>query len=394
MDKKHKKQRIGNYVRSSASDTVSYLAYIPSPLPPDPPLDMADLAPLLERAHIAIGRLDSMIDPLSDFSSALRTYFIRKEAVSSSQIEGTQSTLSDVLVYEAGDKKLNTPIEDAIETLRYVYAMEYGLKRIKDIPISLRLIREVHKKLMTDTRGQNKQPGEFRKSQNWIGGSKPSNADFVPPPPNHVMDGLDNLEKFLNDERTDLPVLVKAAITHVQFEIIHPFLDGNGRLGRLLIIFILCAEDILKQPVLGLSSYLKTNHKGYYNHLQSVQEKGDWEAWIEFFLTGVIETAEQAIETMQAIRTLFAADNDKISKRGRSAASVFKIHAHLEKYPMTTTRKIKEDTGLSLPTVLRGLETLKTLDIVKEPEVKSRNRVFIYKKYLSLLNEGTEPLPR
>ena len=392
MDKKHKKQRIGNYVRSSASDTVSYQAYIPSPLPPDPPLDMADLAPLLEQAHIAIGRLDSMSETLPDSSLFINTY-IRKEALLSSQIEGTQSSLSDLFLLEA-KKTPHSSMSDAMEVVRYISAMEYGLKRINDIPISLRLIREIHKELMTDTRGKNQQPGEFRRSQNWIGGAKPSTAVFVPPPADYINEQLSDLEKFLNDKNTGIPVLIKAALAHVQFETIHPFLDGNGRLGRLLIIFILCVEGVLKQPLLYLSLYLKIHRNDYYNHLQSVRETGDWEAWIEFFLKGVTETAEQAIETMQTIRALFAEDNDKISERGRSAASVFKIHAHLQEHPMTTTRIIKDKTGLSRVTALRGLKILEDLGIAREVTGEPRHKLFVYDKYFSLLNQGTEPLPR
>ena len=387
-----KKQRVGKLVEGSGADTVPYQAYIPNPLPPDPPLDMADLAPLLEQAHIAIGRLDSMSETLPDTSLFINTY-IRKEALLSSQIEGTQSSLSDLFLLEA-KKTPRSFTSEAMEVVRYVSAMEYGLKRINEIPISLRLIKEVHKKLMTDTRGKNKQPGEFRRSQNWIGGAKPSTAVFVPPPADYINEQLSDLEKFLNEKNTGIPVLIKAALAHVQFETIHPFLDGNGRLGRLLITFILCVEDVLKQPLLYLSLYLKIHRNDYYNHLQSVRETGDWEAWIKFFLKGVIETAEQATKTMQAIRKLFAEDNDKISEHGKSAASVFKIHNHLQEYPMTTTRRIKEDTGLSRVTVLRGLKILEDLGIAREITGEPRHKLFVYDQYFSLLKEGTDPLPR
>ena len=387
-----KKQRIGKWMVGSVADTVPYQTYIPKPLPPRPPLDIMALFPLVEQASLALGRLDSMSQEIPNASLFIYTY-VRKEALMSSQIEGTQSTLSDLLLFEA-DVAPGVPIDDTEEVSSYVAAMTHGLKRVEKISLSLRLMREVHKKLMKGSRGADKQPGEFRKSQNWIGGTKPSTAVFVPPPPHHMMKGLENLEKFLNDKKVAMPVLIKVALAHVQFETIHPFLDGNGRLGRLLIPFILCAEGVLKHPTLYLSLYLKANRDAYYRHLQLVRKTGDWEAWVKFFLKGVIETAEQATETMQSVNALFAADTKKIQQHKASAVSLFKIHSYLQQRAVATTSGITKETGLSLPTVLRGLETLKTLDIVKEPEDKPRNRVFVYARYLALLNQGTEPLPR
>ena len=388
----NKKQRVGKWVESSVADTVKYQAYIPKPLPPRPPLDIAPLLPLVEQASLALGRLDTMSQKMPNAALFIYTY-VRKEALLSSQIEGTQSTLSDLLLFEA-DLAPGVPIDDTEEVSSYVFAMIHGLARVQKISLSLRLIREVHKTLMRGARGKDKQPGEFRKSQNWIGGTKPSTAVFVPPPPNHMMKGLENLEKFLNDKKTTMPVLIKVALAHVQFETLHPFLDGNGRLGRLLIPFILCAEGVLQHPTLYLSLYLKTNRDAYYKHLQSVRKTGDWEAWIKFFLKGVVETAEQATQTMQTVSTLFAEDEQKIQQHGKSVASVLEIHRYLQKRAVTTTSGITKSTGLSLPTVLRGLKILKSLDIVKEPEDKPRNRIFVYDQYLSLLNEGTEPLPK
>ena len=385
-----KKQRIGKYIQSSAIAGETYGAYVPQPLPPRPPLDMENLYPLLDQANTAIGRLDGMSMVLPDASLFLYMY-VRKEAVLSSQIEGTQSSLSDLLLFES-EKTPGVPLDDVTEVSCYVAAMNYGIERMKDLPLSLRLIKEIHSVLMNNARGGNKQPGEFRTSQNWIGGTRPGNALFVPTPPEHLTESLGKLESFLHDRSIKLPILIKAALAHVQFETIHPFLDGNGRLGRLLITFILCHEGILKQPLLYLSLYLKSNRQAYYDHLQSVRETGDWEAWIEFFLTGVIETAEQATETAQSIITLFAEDGKTITTSGKSTAAVLTIHSYLQNYPITTTTKIKDSCGLSLPTVLRGLKVLEDIGIAKEITGKGRHKVFVYGQFISLLNKGTEPL--
>ena len=290
-----KKTRIGRYVKSSVIGGEHYSAYIPQPLPPEPAIAMEEMYSLLDKANAALGRLDGMRIVLPSTSLFLYMY-IRKEAVLSSQIEGTQSSLSDLLLFET-EEAPGVPMDDVTEVSSYVSAMTYGLERIKELPLSLRLIREIHARLMNNSRGGTKQPGEFRTSQNWIGGSRPGNASFVPPPVENLMECLDNFEKFLHDESIKLPALIKAALAHAQFETIHPFLDGNGRLGRLLITFILCAEGILKEPLLYLSLYLKANRQAYYDHLQSVRETGNWEAWIKFFLIGVEETANQATET-------------------------------------------------------------------------------------------------
>lgn len=385
-----KKQRVGRYIKSSAVGGESYNAYIPQPLPPYPALDMAELYPLLDKANTAIGRLDGMSMVLPDSSLFLYMY-VRKEAVLSSQIEGTQSSLSDLLLFETQEAP-GVPIDDISEVSCYVGAMHYGLERVKEFPLSLRLIKEIHAQLMNNARGGNKQPGEFRSSQNWIGGSRPGNALFVPPPPEYLMEGLDNLEKFLHDETIHLPILIKAALAHVQFETIHPFLDGNGRLGRLLITFMLCVEGILKQPLLYLSLYLKSNRDAYYGHLQSVRETGDWESWIKFFLTGVIETAQQATETAQSIIVLFAQDRRAIEDSGKSTAAILTIHAYLQHHPIATTTRIKESTNLSLPTILRSLTALEDLGIVKEITGKDRHKIFVYDQYLAILSKGTEPL--
>lgn len=386
----NKNQRLGMELKSSAVGGEAYKTYIPAPLPFSPPLEMGALYPLLDKASTALGRLDGMSMVLPDPALFLYMY-IRKEAVLSSQIEGTQSSLSDLLLYET-DEAPGAPMDDVSEVSSYVSALNYGLTRLKEFPLSLRLIREIHATLMNNARGGNKQPGEFRTSQNWIGGSRPGNALFVPPAPEHLMACLDNFEKFLHDKEIHLPALVKAAIAHVQFETIHPFLDGNGRLGRLLITFILCTEGVLKEPLLYLSLYLKSNRQAYYDHLQSVRKTGDWESWIKFFLTGVTETANQATDTAQEIIKLF--DNDKrcIEGAGKATAATLNLHAYLQKHPITTTSKAKDSCKVSLPTVLRTMDALEKLGIVKEITGRERHKVFVYKEYLDILSKGTEPL--
>ncbi|NQY81629.1 MAG: Fic family protein [Alphaproteobacteria bacterium] len=383
-------ERIGQLVECSAAGGEHYTAYVPKNLPPVPPLEMDELHPLLDQANTAIGRLDGMNMVLPDPSLFLYMY-VRKEAVLSSQIEGTQSSLSNLLLFET-EETPGASMDDVTEVSCYVSAMNYGLKRLKDLPMSLRLIREIHAQLMNNSRGSNKLPGEFRKSQNWIGGSRPGNARFVPPPPERLMDCLGAFEVFLHDKNVKLPALVKAALTHVQFETIHPFLDGNGRLGRLLITFILCMEGILKEPLLYLSLYFKANRQEYYDHLQSVRETGDWESWVIFFLTGVIDTATQATETAQSILALFKADRNSIGASGKSTTAVLSIHQFLQRHPIANTRKIKKECSVSLPTVLRSLVTLEALGIVQEITGKERNKIFAYQEYLTILSEGTEPI--
>ncbi len=383
----NKKERIGRYIKSSLVGGESYNIYIPQPLPPKPDIDMNQLYPLLDEANTALGRLEGISIILPDPSLFLYMY-VRKEAVLSSQIEGTQSSLSDLLLFENGESP-NVPIGDVSEVSSYVSAMNYGLERLKSFPLSLRLIKEIHEKLMSNSRGSNKQPGEFRASQNWIGGSRPGNAMFVPPSPEHLMECLDNFEKFLHDDKVRFPILIRAALAHVQFETIHPFLDGNGRLGRLLITFILCANGILKEPLLYLSLYFKTHREEYYRQLQSVRLTGDWEAWLKFFLIGVVDTANQAIATAQTIISLFKRDLVSIEKSDRSTSSASMVYRHLQKNPITNSSSIKKDCNISLPTTLRTLAILQSLNIVKEITGKDRHRVYAYQEYLDILSKGT-----
>jgi len=379
-------ERVGEYIKSSVAGEI-YTAYVPKPLPPTPSIEMDKIYPLLDQANIALGRLDGLSIILPDPSLFLYMY-IRKEAVLSSQIEGTQSSLSDLLLYE-NQEVSGLPNQDVIEVSNYVAAMEHGLERIKGgFPLSLRLIREMHEMLLSRGRGSSKQPGEFRRSQNWIGGTRPGNAKFVPPPPERLMETLDTLEKFLHDETVKLPTLIKAALAHHQFETIHPFLDGNGRLGRLLITFILCVDGLMAQPMLYLSLYFKTNRQDYYEHLQLVRDSGDWEEWLQFFLRGVIETANQAVTTAQSILKLFKEDRLNIETAGKSSASMLVVHYYLQRHPTIDSKKIVENCKLSLPTANHSLKQLSMLGIVKEITGKARNKIYVYQKYLDILSEG------
>lgn len=377
-------ERIGEHLKCSAAGEV-YFSYIPKALPPVPAIEMDKIYPLLDQANIALGRLDGLSIILPDPSLFLYMY-IRKEAVLSSQIEGTQSSLSDLLLYENHEVS-GIPDRDVVEVSNYVAAMEHGLRRIHGgFPLSLRLIREMHEVLLNKGRGSSKQPGEFRRSQNWLGGTRPGNAKFVPPPPEQVTDLLGALEIFLHDE--GLPTLVKAALAHHQFETIHPFLDGNGRLGRLLITFILCVEGVMSKPMLYLSLYFKTHRQSYYDHLQLVRETGDWEEWVRFFLKGVIETAHQAVATAQMILKLFTEDRKKIESLGKLSASTLMVHHYLQRHPVTEAKKIVQACKISLPTANKSLRNLIDLSIVKEITGKTRNKIYVYQKYLNLLNEG------
>ncbi|MCB1214517.1 MAG: Fic family protein [Deltaproteobacteria bacterium] len=381
------KNRLGHLLSLSLGGEY-YHSYIPPVLPPNPPLDLEGLYPLLDQANTALGCLDGMSQILPDASLFIYMY-IRKEAVLSSQIEGTQSSLSSLLLFE-NQESPGVPMDDVQEVSCYVSALYYGLERLHDLPLSLRLIKELHAKLMASGRGALKDPGEFRRSQNWIGGSRPGNAVFVPPPPEKLMECLGDLEDFLYNKQIKLPALVKAALFHVQFESIHPFLDGNGRLGRLLITFILCVEGLLKEPLLYLSLYFKTNRQAYYAHLQAVRKEGAWESWIAFFLKGVVETARQATETAKTVLELFKKDRLMIEQSKSSTASVLAIYHYFQKAPLSNTKKIKEACQLSLPTVLRSLNTLEKLGILKEISGKERHKLYAYSLYLDILNQGTE----
>jgi len=385
-----KNSRLGTYVSTTtAGETVR--AFLPPPLPPEPGVDLTGLFQQLDRANQALGRLDGLTTLLPDTRLFLYLY-VRKEALLSSQIEGTKSSFSDLLLFE-NEAAPGVPIDDVEEVSNYVAAMQHGLRRIKGgFPISLRLIREIHGILLRGGRGASKTPGEFRRSQNWIGGSRPGNTAFVPPPPGRMMECLDLFEHFLHDEKHKLPALVEAGLIHVQFETIHPFLDGNGRLGRLLITLLLCAKGVLREPLLYLSLYFKTHRQRYYDLLQRVRTEGVWEEWVEFFLEGTEATARQAADTAVQILHLFEADRKKIRATGRKAASGLAVHEYLQAHPLTKIGPAARDLKLSIPTVTSALETLTKLKIAKESTGKRRDRLFAYPRYLHILSEGTEPL--
>jgi Fic family protein len=365
-------------------------AYIPQPLPPDPPVRLTELQSLLEQANHALGRLDGLGSLLPDIRLFIYAY-VRKEAVLSSQIEGTQSSLSDLLLFESQEAP-GVPLGDVQEVSNYVAALEFGLRRLREgFPLSLRLLREIHQVLLAQARGGEKLPGEFRTSQNWIGGTRPGNAVFVPPPPSEVMDCMGDLEKFLHFESAGLPVLVRAGLVHVQFETIHPFLDGNGRLGRLLITFLLCASGMLREPILYLSLYLKKNRQQYYDLLTRVRTKGDWEHWLEFFLTGVRDTAEQAFESAKRILRLIETDRKRIEGFGRSASSALRAFQMIQTHPIISVAALAKSLEVSFPTANAALEQLSNAGIMREITGKERHRVFAYGQYLELLNEDTVP---
>ena len=383
-----KRSATGTYeVTAAGGETVR--AFIPRPLPPEPALDLSGpIQPLLERALLALGRLDSISTMLPDTDLFLYSY-VRKEAVLSSQIEGTQSSLSDLLLFEM-EQAPGAPLDDVVEVSGYVNALEHGLARMRDgFPLSSRLIREVHAKLLARGRGSNKDPGEFRRSQNWIGGTRPGNAVFVPPPHSAVAGCISDLERFLHGDGDDLPTLIKAALAHLQFETIHPFLDGNGRVGRLLITLILCHAGVLSEPLLYLSLYLKQNRAEYYRLLDAVRHDGDWEAWIEFFLAGVEQTANSAVSTAKQLAAVFSADRELIQKQGRRAGSALRVCEALASRPILTLPNTTRRTGLSFPGASDGMKLLTELGIVRELTGNKRNRVYAYDRYLTLLAEGT-----
>lgn len=382
--------RLGQKVAISTAGEKAE-AFVPPRLPPTPAVQMDALYRQLESANRALGRLDGITSILPDTPLFLYMY-VRKEALLSSQIEGTQSSLSDLLLFES-EEAPGVPLDDVQEVSNYVAAMNHGLARIREgFPISLRLIREIHDILLSKGRGSNKQPGEFRRSQNWIGGTRPGNALFVPPPPERVVDLMSDLETFIHAETAEIPSLIKAGLVHVQFETIHPFLDGNGRLGRLLITFLLCTQGILKEPILYLSLYFKAHRRQYYDLLQGVRERGDWETWIEFFLDGITETSLQAAEAAREILSLFEADRKRIDSLGRPAASALRVHQLLQQKPIVGIPDAAQKLGISAPTIAKSIQHLEELGIIREITGKQRGRMFVYSDYLSILSRGTEPL--
>jgi Fic family protein len=342
----------------------------------------------LDRALLALGRLDGVTALLPDTRLFLYMY-VRKEAVLSSQIEGTQSSLSDLLLFEL-EEAPGVPLVDVTEVSNYVAALEHGLSRCKEgFPLSNRLIREIHGVLLRKGRGSEKSPGEFRRSQNWIGGTRPGNARFVPPPPERVANAVSDLELFLHDKPERSPFLIKAALAHAQFETIHPFLDGNGRVGRLLIPLLLCLEGVLGEPLLYLSLYFKTHRARYYELLDGIRTEGDWEAWLRFFAEGVYETGENAVGTARRLSEMFTRDREHIQLLGRMAGSSLQVHQSLQRRPVTTLAPLAEETHLSIPTVTKAVQALEESGIVNEITGRRRSKIFRYREYMEIMNEGT-----
>jgi Fic family protein len=384
------KKRVGKYIRQGLVGS-HYQSYVPRPLPPEPALDMEQLYPYLERAIGAVGELNGVAKSIPNASLFMYMY-VRKEALLSSQIEGTQSSFADLMLFEH-EQKPDVAVEDVEEVSHYVAAINYGIKRIKEgFPLSLRLIREIHGVLLSGGRGMHKSPGEFRRSQNWIGGSRPGNALFVPPSPEYLKECLADLETFLYDETCTYHVLIKAGLVHVQFETIHPFLDGNGRVGRLLIVLMLCESGFLSHPILYLSLYLKQNRTLYYDLLQQVRENGTWETWLEFFLQGVTHAAQQALLTIEKINKLFARDEAKIEDLGKARFSALSVFEYLKKMPQVSVSLIAEELAISEPTARTSLQHLQELNIVEEITGKMRDRTYVYRKYLDILEQGADPL--
>ena len=387
-----KRGTAGEYITISTVGPETVKAFIPRPLPPEPPLNIdAPIRDRLDEALLALGRLDSVGSLLPDTHLFLYTY-VRKEAVLSSQIEGTQSSLSDLLLFEL-EEAPGVPIDDVVEVSNYVAALEHGLARAREgFPISNRLLLETHGILLSRGRGADRQPGEFRRSQNWIGGSRPGNARFVPPPPDRVPDCMASLERFFHDEPVRLERIVKAALAHVQFETIHPFLDGNGRIGRLLITLLFCLDGVLRDPLLYLSLYFKQHRSEYYELLDRVRTEGDWEGWVGFFAEGVRLTADGAAATARSLARIFEDDRAKIRSLARSAGSALRVHEALRGRPVASVASLVAQSGLTTPTVTAAIAGLTRLDIVREITGRRRNRLFSYEAYLKLLQEGTEPI--
>ncbi|MFP4133262.1 MAG: Fic family protein [Halothece sp.] len=376
--------RAGQYVEQ----LTGYKAFIPAPLPPEPPITIdQELWQLLSQADRALGRLDGSTDALPNPDLFVFMY-VRKEAVLSSQIEGTQASLMDVLEFES---KASEPdnLWDVEEVINYVAAVNYGLDRLRTLPVSLRLIQEIHERLMKGVRGSQRNPGEFRNSQNWIGGegSNIRNAFYIPPPPHEMKQALYNLEKFLHDS-TPLPALIKIGVAHAQFETIHPFLDGNGRTGRLLITFLLCEQDILKRPLLYISYYLKKHRTEYYDCLQAVRDDGNWERWLKFFLRGVFEVAQEASQTARQIVDLKEKHRqlllDKMNRRSGNAINLLEM---LYFKPIVSVENVQEIIELSYPNANQLVKDLCDLELLEEITGQKRNRIFAYKPFLDVFQD-------
>ena len=386
-----KARQTGKYIHCTRSMDL-YKSFIPNPLPPKPPIRFdVELSILMDKANRDLGKLDGITSLLPN-PSLFTSFYIMKEALLSSQIEGTQSTFSELLLF-AKEKPSNIP-SDTQEVWNYINAFNYGIRVIKDSPerkITLQLLVEMHNILLSDSRTNNESIGRFRDIQNWIGGDRPSRAKFVPPPPEQVLPCLQDLERFLNNIPEKTPVIMKVALGHVQFETIHPFADGNGRIGRLLIVLLLCMEEALSEPMLYLSLYFKTNYAEYVEKLQKVREEGDWEGWLKFFFEGISEVSRQSIEAAQSILSLIEDSRSRIAQFPQPK-TLNEIHSYLLKHPIVSIKELSKELRISIPSVTTGLQRLQKIGVVEETTGYSRNRLFVYRRYLSILSEGTKPV--
>jgi len=375
----------GTY-RSHTIGGETYQSYIPAPLPPQTPMDMTRLEASVQRAQQAVAELKTVTKIVPNVSLFIYMY-VRKEALLSSQIEGTQSSFADLVLFES-EQQPSVTIDDVEEVSNYVKAIHHGLQRMRtDMPLSLRLLKEMHAILLQGSRGTHKLPGHFRTSQNWIGGSRPGNALFVPPAPEDLMPCLSNFEKFLHDTTSGLPLLIKIGLIHVQFETIHPFLDGNGRLGRLLITLLLCHHELLTEPILYLSLYLKQNRLLYYEMLDRVRVNNDWESWLQFFLEGIYSTATKAQLTIHKINALFAADLITVQSLGRKKDSAQEVFVILQKLPQLSVPVLVKNYGFHPTTARSALIALTTAGVTTEITGKKRDRQYVYKNYMALLED-------
>ncbi|GHV19547.1 cell division protein Fic [Spirochaetia bacterium] len=376
------------YLIMGTLSSEPYKNFIPLPLPPVPAINLAEVSENMDMASRAIGELNGAIT--EDINPALINYmFVRKEAVLSSQIEGTQGTLDDLLKFESAESP-GLPIDDAIEASSYSAAMNHAVERLSEgFPLCMRLIREIHQILLSNTRGHGKMPGELRTTQNWIGGSRPGNAKFVPPPPDMVPSLLGDLENFIHAD-DKITGLLKAALIHIQFETIHPFLDGNGRVGRILITLFLFVKGYLKSPLLYLSLFFKNYRDDYYEKIKNVRESGDWEDWINFFLEGIVVTAQDAQTTFFAIKKLFAHDGERAAALGRPSTSALLVLEEFKKKPMQTVATLTKATGKTKPTVIASVNHLTQLGIIKNISARKWGKLYSYDSYIALMRPGTE----
>ena len=384
-----KRQQTGIYETTFIGDE-QVRAFIPNPLPPEDVLDMKYLQRSLDSAIFALGQLHSIATILPEPWLFIYAY-VRREAVISSRIEGMQSTLSDLMLFELTQVP-GVRVDDVVEVSNYVSALEHGLRRIREdhFPLCNRLIREVHKKLLSSDQGNKNLPGEFRRSQNWLGGTRPGNARFVPPPTNFVEKCMSDLERFMYSDDRGHSALIRTGLSHVQFETIHPFLGGNGRVGRLLIALQLCHEGLLNEPLLYLSLHFKKNRSDYYLLLDAVRHHGDWEAWLRFFLEGITETSENAISVTKRLNALFRDDSLRIHNFTRFKSSALLVQQTLQKRPLSTLKSIAAESSLSIPAVTNGMFALEQAGIAREITNKKRNRIYSYDQYISILNEDID----